>query len=116
MQIEIQARDFELTPGLRAHVRRRLHFALGRYEDRVTRVMVRLSDLNGPRGGVDKACLLRIRLHGQPAILIEDAEEDLYVAISRAADRAGRTLGRWMERARRSVDTRPARSEHERNE
>lgn len=100
MQIEIQAVKFELTDALRAHVQRRLHFALSRFEGRIARAIVRLSDLNGPRGGVDKDCRLQIRLHGLPDVVVEDTEADLYVAISRAADRAGRTLDRRLRRAR----------------
>ncbi|PZP64484.1 MAG: hypothetical protein DI596_01835 [Azospira oryzae] len=48
MQIDIQARDFTLTEGLRAHVERRLRFALTRYRDCVRRITVRLADVNGP--------------------------------------------------------------------
>lgn len=105
MQIEIQAVDFALTEGLRAHLQYRLNFALWRFQDRIARVAVRLSDVNGPRGGVDKVCRLRVRLHGMPDVVIEDTEADLYMAISRAADRAGRTMGRQMERVRGEFDT-----------
>lgn len=116
MQIEIRAVGFNLTDSLRAYLMHRLQFALWRCQDRVGRVTVRLSDLNGPRGGADKACRLRIRLHGMPDIRIEDAEEDLYVAISRAADRAGRTLGRRLQRGRGDFEAVSVRSEHERTE
>ena len=54
MQIEIHAHDFLLTEGLRAHVERRFQFAMSRFQNYVLRVSVRLSDINGPRGGVDK--------------------------------------------------------------
>jgi len=100
MQIEIQAVEFDLTDALREHVQRRLHFALSRFEGRVARVIVRLSDLNGPRGGADKNCRLQIRVHGLPDVIIEDVEADLYVAINRAADRAARTVERQLRRAR----------------
>ena len=51
MQIDVQALGLELTPALREHTERRLHFALGRSDTQVSRLWVRLSDLNGPRGG-----------------------------------------------------------------
>lgn len=100
MRIDIRARGFALTEGLRAHAERRLRFALARFEDRVARVAVRLSDLNGPRGGVDKRCLLRLRARGLAEIVIDEAGADLYAAISRAAERAGRMLGRGLARSR----------------
>lgn len=107
MQIDIQARGFALTPGLRMHVEHRLRFALGRFQDRLMRVVVCLSDVNGPRGGVDKLCQVQLRLHGLPDIVVKDAEADLYVAVDRAAERAGRTLRRHLRRAYGDFDNRP---------
>jgi len=99
MQIDVQALGFELTPALRSHTERRMHFALGRFDSQVARLSVRLSDLNGPRGGEDKRCHLRVTLTDAPEVVIEDTEADLNIAIDRAADRAGRTVARRLERS-----------------
>ena len=101
MQIEIQARDFSLTPALRSHVVRRLGFALSTRYDRIGRIRVRLSDINGPRGGSDKCCQLHIIMPGQADIVIVDTQANLYVAIDRAADRASRAVSRSLARLRR---------------
>jgi len=75
MQINVQALNFDLTPALRQHTERRLHFALGRANGQISRLTVRLSDLNGPRGGEDKRCLLRITLTGAPTLPIESTSD-----------------------------------------
>ncbi|HEB56347.1 MAG TPA: HPF/RaiA family ribosome-associated protein [Gammaproteobacteria bacterium] len=98
MQINIQARDFSLTNALRSHAERRLRFALTCCDDHIQRIIMRLSDINGPRGGADKRCHLQLILIGLPDVVIEDIEADLYVAIDRATDRAGRTLLRKIDR------------------
>jgi len=98
MQIDIQARDFSLTDALRSHAERRLHFALSCCDDHIQRIVMRLSDINGPRGGADKRCHLQVVLKGLPDVVIEDTEADLYVAIDRATDRAGRTVVRKIDR------------------
>ena len=100
MQIEIQARNFTLTNALRGYVKRRLVFALSTRDDHIQRVKVRLSDINGPRGGEDKRCHIQVVLPHLPDVVIEDTEEDLYAAIDRAVDRAGRTVGRRVTRQR----------------
>jgi putative sigma-54 modulation protein len=99
MQIEIQARNFSLTRAMRAHIERRLAFALSTCNRHVRRILVRLSDINGPRGGNDKRCQLEVMLPGQ-AVVVEDTEADLYVAINRAAARAGRSVMRQLRRKR----------------
>ena len=99
MQIEIQARGFKLSAGQRTQAERRLRFALGSTSGRVPSAVMRLADENGPRGGVDKRCTIRVNLTGAPAVIIEQQEADLYVAIDRAADRAGRAVLRRLEKA-----------------
>lgn len=81
-------------------VRTRLEFALGRFTGRVRSLRVTLKDLNGPRGGLDKHCRIAIRLD-RPArlIVIEDVDSEPEAAISRAAERAARTVTRAIDAA-----------------
>jgi len=122
MQIQIQTRGFRLSDGLRSHAERRLRFALGTAGDRVQRVVMRLADENGPRGGVDKRCTIRAILSGAPTVVIEQQETDLYVAIDRAVSRAGRGISRRLDRAAaQRRDTAPGAhlsdlAEHHRND
>lgn len=100
MRFEIKTSGFDLTEGLRDHTRRRLEFALDWARDDVGTVSVTLSDINGPRGGRDKRCQIRIPLPDTRAVLIQDTESDLYAAIDLAADRASQTLERRLCRLR----------------
>jgi ribosome-associated translation inhibitor RaiA len=96
MLIEIHCRDFVLTDALEEHVHKRLGFTLSRASVQIRRVDVTLSDLNGPRGGIDKRCLVQIRLDGLSPVVVQDVQSDLYTAIDRAAGRAGRTVMRRL--------------------
>lgn len=100
MNIVIQSHGFAVTAAIRMHVERRILFALGWADYKVKKVEVRLSDLNGPRGGEDKLCQIQIMATGIPQVVIEDVEADVYVAIDRAADRARRVLTRRLEKQR----------------
>lgn len=96
MQIDIQAKGFRLTEGLRTQAERRVRFALGSTSSRLRYVVMRLADENGPRGGLDKRCTIRANLPGGPPVIIAHQEADLYVAIDRAADRAARAVSRRL--------------------
>ena len=98
MRIDIQARGFELTGGLLEHTERRLQFAFSWANHDVRKIKVRLSDINGPKGGNDKRCQLQIPLTKGQDVLIEDTESDLYVAIDRAIDRAEHTVAKRLKR------------------
>ena len=96
MQIDIQTRGFSLTEALEKHVHNRLGFTFLHASSHVNRVRVRLSDLNGPRGGTDKCCLVEVRLERLPAVIIEDVQPNMYTAIDRAVGRAARTVKRRL--------------------
>ena len=98
MKIDIRANGFALTEALREYAARRLRFALTRADDHVRRVSVHLGDVNGPRGGRDKRCRVRVMLKTRPDVVIDDVETDLYAAIDRAANRAGRCVARCVAR------------------
>ena len=98
MKIDIQSRGFSLTDALHRYTQRRLHFVMSYCSGHINQVVVRLSDVNGPRGGADKCCHIRIVLAGIPNVVVEDTEVDMYAAIDRACDRARRTVVRKIDR------------------
>lgn len=103
MQFHIHAANFPLTVALRRHIERHVHFDLARFQPVVRKIEVHLSDVNGPRGGQDKRCQVRVRLAGHPDVVIEDTEADLYHAVDRALGRAARSVSRRLGRARNIV-------------
>lgn len=103
MKIEIRTRGFSLTPGLRAHVERRLEFALDRFGDRILRARVTLADVNGRRGGEDKRCRVEVRLRGGGVVQATVLDRDAYAAIAAAAHRVGRALARAADRERATM-------------
>ena len=105
MVTDIQALNFQLTNALRSHVERRIGFSLSNTDEQIQRVIVHLSDINGPRGGKDKCCHIQVVLPHLADVVIEDTEANLYVAIDRATDRAGRTVGRRLARHRDKART-----------
>ena len=100
MEVSMLAKDFTFSPALKGHVERRAHSALSRIRHKVSRIAVRLSDLNGPRGGRDKACLVSIIMPGHPEIVVRDVKEDMYAAIDSAIKRAAHRALRLMTRSR----------------
>ena len=107
MRIDIQGLGFPLSAALLDYTERRLRLALTRTSARIKRVVVRLGDTNGPRGGEDKFCRMQVYLEHAPPVLIEDAGADLYAVIDRVAERAGRNVAKRVDRLHENV--RPAR-------
>ncbi len=99
MRVNIHASKVELSPTIEEYVERRLLFALGRFADVTRTVDVTLSDINGPKGGQDKLCRMRVKLNRQSKPVIADVlHEDLRTSIDLTADRLGRSVGRAVDR------------------
>jgi putative sigma-54 modulation protein len=108
MRLAIQATGFQLTQALRTHTELRVATALGWASEHMRQLSVSLSDINGPRGGADKRCRIQVVLGSGREVIVEDVESDLYVAINRASERAGRAIVRQIQRSRDFSHQRPA--------
>jgi len=98
MKIDIRGHRIELTEALRAHIERRLQFALGQFGARVTAVTVTVEDLNGPRGGVDKQCRITVVLVSTSHLRVEVLGTEITAAVDQAADHLARVIAREFER------------------
>jgi ribosome hibernation promoting factor len=102
MQLEMQVRNAGAASSLRTYVERRLAFALDRFEQRIRRVSIRLSDLNGPRGGVDKVCRIQAQVSPAGTLTVEERSADIYRAVDGAAHRLQKSVRRTLRRRRGS--------------
>ena len=93
MRIRIRS-TMSLSDGLRRHIGRRLTSALGGLREHVREVQVHLSDINGPRGGVDKRCRIVLKGLGDGVVVAQGTAPNFYQAADAAAGRAGRAARR----------------------
>jgi ribosomal subunit interface protein len=111
MELVLRSTSVQLSEALRSHVDACVAGALSHVPRLAhgARVGVWVSDLNGPRGGVDKACAIVVHVPQHETVRVEERDLDLYAAISRAADRLREAVQRGSAR-RRSRRERGARS------
>ena len=98
MDIVVRTNDLELSEALSAHIARKVDFAIKRYYDQVGRIVVRLTDLNGPRGGIDKRCTIVLSLRAGGTIVVSGESDDAYAAVSSAASRLDAQIARRLRR------------------
>ena len=89
-----------LDPDTRTYIRRRLAAQLGKHVMSISRVTVRVEDLNGPRGGVDQLCRIKIVLKGLPTVVYASQAASLQQAIQGAVGGAERAVRRSTRRRR----------------
>lgn len=96
----IRAVGAPLSAAAKADLRRKLGRKLGRHAVDIERTSVRIDDINGPRGGVDKRCRVKVVLSGLPSIVVEQQHESLQGAIDGALDRVQLAVRQALKRRR----------------
>lgn len=86
----------------------RVHFALRRLRRFVPHATVQLSDINGPRGGVDKRCQVELKTEKAGTVVIASMAPDWRSALDLSLTRAARVLARSLQRVQRPVRGRSA--------
>ena len=92
MQVEMSGRKIKISERVRDYIERRVHFALERLARPIRKVHVQLRDLNGPRGGVDKSCQIRIALAPATTLVVEHRSTNPYAAIDSAIGKAAMSI------------------------
>jgi ribosome-associated translation inhibitor RaiA len=90
----------ELDEENRALVRRKLGMKLGKFVASIERVTVRVTDANGPRGGVDHVCNVKVVLSGLPSVVVERRDVAPHAAIDRALRATEQAVRRSVGRRR----------------
>jgi hypothetical protein len=97
MQVLFKSRHPQAT-DLRELTERRVRFVLRRLGWLVPRAEVQMSDVNGPRGGVDKRCQVELKTDGAGSVVVASVAGDWRTALDNALARAARFLLRLWRR------------------
>lgn len=97
MQVVFESRDRD-GAALRDIAEQRLRFVLRRLTWLVPRARLQLSDINGPRGGLDKQCLIELKTQYSGTVVITAVAQDWRTALERVLARSSHLLLRGMRR------------------
>src|SRR5437870_9523587 len=100
MELTVHGHHVPVSDDLATHAETRFKAALDQHDGWVTNVIVRLEDVNGPKGGIDKRCHATINLRAGATVVLEDTSPDLYSAINIVADRAKQAVSRKVAKIR----------------
>lgn len=99
MTLDLQSRGFALTEALAAAIRREARRYAESFPGLTPQLQVRVFDINGERGGLDKGCLVKARA-GRSIVVASDLDSDLYRAIPAAFARLARATRSQLDRRR----------------
>ena len=108
MQVIVESRVTDASQMRESSVKR-VRFSLRRLTPWVPRAKVQFSDVNGPRGGVDKRCQVELSTNTGVTVVIASLADDWRTALDRSLRRATQALTRSLQRHQKPVRCRSAR-------
>jgi ribosome-associated translation inhibitor RaiA len=94
----IRVFGIHLNQNTRISIRRKLDRKFGKFARSIERMSVRLKDVNGPRGGVDHVCRIKVVLRNLPSVVYEKQDVSVDAAIGGALAGAERAVRRTLQR------------------
>jgi hypothetical protein len=91
----------DLKESDRLSFRQRLGTRLEKFAPPVRRASIRVKDVNGPRGGVDQRCRIKVVLDGLPTVMVENHARSARTAFHAALGAAERAVQRAVRRRRK---------------
>jgi Sigma 54 modulation protein / S30EA ribosomal protein len=100
VQAHIRVFGVYLNQNTRTSIRRKLDRKFRKFAGSIERMSVRLKDVNGPRGGVDHVCRIKVVLRNLPSVVCEKKDVSPDVAFGGALAGAERAVRRALQRRR----------------
>ena len=105
MKTDINFRKISRTKEITDYINNRISSAFDRAEDNIESTLLTVSDINGPKGGIDKECTIIIKAAGIKRIVISEQQSKLLVAIDRCIARANQSLMKQLQRRKKIAKT-----------
>ncbi|MGE0867572.1 MAG: HPF/RaiA family ribosome-associated protein [Kofleriaceae bacterium] len=97
-----------LKDAFEDRIRTELASRIGHAATLIERGTVRFEDVNGPKGGVDTICRIKLVISGRPSLVVEERSEEPESAFALAIPKLARALERTREKHQLSTGKRRA--------
>ncbi len=104
MQLQIHLKRLQIGRALRDQILEQFETAFERLARHIRSITVRLIDMNGPHGGLDKRCQVAVHLHRGGTIRGGRTDRDLVAAVNLATDRVTHAVSRELKKRRSRAD------------
>ena len=98
MKLDINFRNLRGSGEIINQIDHRLSFAFARTRDEIESTKVIVTDINGPKGGIDKQCKVVVKPVGLKQIVVAERRANIRQAIDRCISRASHCLNRKLKR------------------
>ena len=86
------------NPEVAKFIREHIDLSLGKFDDRITRMEIRVLDENAGKGGDDKVCTIDVKLGGLGQYHVRAKTDDVYASVLRAIHKVDALISKKVDR------------------
>jgi putative sigma-54 modulation protein len=79
---------------------RRVRLALSRFATSIQAITIRITDINGPKGGEDTRCIVSVKLASAGEVVVQGEGEKVFSVLNHCLSRVERAVSRSLNRCR----------------
>jgi ribosome-associated translation inhibitor RaiA len=88
MKVILHSSQIDLPETEKNYLKSKVLFRFSRFQDQIKNISVFLSDINGPKGGFDKHCVIKLEVPKLKEIVVTSEWESLVSVVDHSALRA----------------------------
>ena len=100
IKIKIQGTYIEASEQEQRQIEKAFKLAMDRFQHVVRDVFVTLTDINGPRGGVDKRCSVQLRLYPRGLLVVRSSGSALMDTVNDACDKMRQVISKRLSKSK----------------
>ncbi len=100
VKIKVVRKSVTFEPGFLGFVDDKVRSTFRKLSHQVGWVRIQVEDMNGPRGGLDKRCVVSVGGDRLQTVLVDVRDAEIHSAVGSALRTASRAVVRALERAR----------------
>jgi len=100
LRVHVRTPGGDIADEDREYIIDKLGTRLGKFGSALERITVRVTDANGPKGGRDQHCQIKVVVRGLPSVVVNEMDSTVVRAFDRAIDRTAVAVQRTLQRRR----------------
>lgn len=106
LKVRIQRAYIEVSPEDLSQIEKAFSLAIDRFDHVVRDIEVTMTDVNGPRGGVDKRCSVQLRMYPRGLVVVRSAGSSLIETVNEACDRIRQVISKRLSKKKSRLQSR----------
>lgn len=98
MELAVNALNVDMSKETISQIKEKTRKVFSRIGEHIVAIRLTIDDINGPKGGKDKKCIVVVHCHGLPSVVASNHQVSILSAVNLALTKAHASLVKKIKR------------------